>query len=58
MNTEINKTCSCGKPHPTLPLDAKFFRDEESSPLSGYYWNCECGSTMFLSIRSIYKDAE
>ena len=42
----INKTCSCGKKWLHLPETARtqFSSDE----LAGHYFECDCGSTLFI----------
>jgi hypothetical protein len=39
------RICSCGKHHPLIPTHARYLADDE---LSGWYWECTCGSTLFL----------
>lgn len=39
------KKCSCGKTYSLVPKQAKLFIDDK---LSGYYYNCSCGSTIFF----------
>lgn len=46
MNVKINKTCSCGKPHPTMP--DKFRLMDEDNIFDGAWFECSCGSTMFV----------
>lgn len=41
------KTCSCGRIHSVVPAIAKYQHD--GSDLSGWYWNCDCNSTLFLA---------
>ncbi len=40
------KTCSCGLEHFTIPHDAK--ENASGDIQSGFYWNCFCGSTLFV----------
>ncbi|PWU22989.1 hypothetical protein C5B42_04430 [Candidatus Cerribacteria bacterium 'Amazon FNV 2010 28 9'] len=45
------KTCGkCGKQFLEIPENARFFKGKTSDVLDGYYWNCECGSTLFSKI--------
>lgn len=37
---------SCGKNHPTIPAESEITRDSVRYDVA-YWWNCECGSTMF-----------
>lgn len=42
----IIRQCSCGKPHLKIPENAKFHDSDDS--FAGYYFNCSCGSTIFV----------
>jgi hypothetical protein len=42
------KTCTCGKHYETIPPEAKYLND--GSEFSGYYWNCECKTTLFVPL--------
>lgn len=44
------KTCSCGKVFCEIPAGAKFNPSKDN--LQGWYWNCECGSTLFYQVKS------
>jgi len=46
------KKCSCGKHFARVPEDAILQEDEE---MSGWYWNCECKSTLFMPIFQMEK---
>lgn len=40
------KKCACGLEHFEIPADATWVAEKNSFP--GVYWNCHCGSTLFL----------
>lgn len=40
------KACSCGKVHKVIPADAKV--QCEGDDLDGVYFDCACGSTLFI----------
>lgn len=43
------KRCGCcEKVFDTVPEHAKYHVDKECGLTNGYYWNCNCGSTMFI----------
>lgn len=43
----IQKRCTCcGHRFERIPEDARFHDD--NSPLRGFYWECRCGSTLFV----------
>lgn len=45
------KTCNCCKKvHTEIPADAKYSDDPG---LGGYFWNCECKSTLFVSNKKL-----
>lgn len=44
--SKVNKICSCGKLHPTIPMDAREWVDE--GVLIGFVWECECHSSPFV----------
>lgn len=46
------KTCGCGNHYEEVPSFAKYSPDPW---LGGYYWECVCGSTLFVPDR---KDAK
>lgn len=41
------KKCSCGAMYPAQPPRATVHR-EPSGYFSGHYWNCTCGTTLFV----------
>lgn len=46
----ISKWCAdpkCLKHHIYVPATAKY-QFTKGDPLSGWYWNCDCGTTMFI----------
>lgn len=45
-STRINKVCKCGKVHDPIPLLVREQLDDDH--VIGYYWECECKSTLFL----------
>ena len=47
------KTCSCGRQFETVPKDAKLSTD---SILPGYYFNCECKSTIVWPLSQVRKE--
>ncbi|NRA76783.1 MAG: hypothetical protein HRU18_01135 [Pseudoalteromonas sp.] len=46
---EVNKTCSCGRFFKTIPDDCIIHS-------TGYWWNCECKSTLFYGFISREKE--
>lgn len=44
------KTCSCGKTFNYIPGHAKKAAD---AILPGWYWNCDCGSTLVLPLKQL-----
>lgn len=42
---KILKTCSCGFEHKDLPPTTKYGGDDA---FKGFYFNCQCGSTLFV----------
>jgi hypothetical protein len=46
----VDKKCACGIVHEYIPENAKHVvkAGEDENPLSGWYWNCECKSTLFF----------
>ena len=45
----MTKACACGRIHREIPSGATTF--ESGDELAGTYWNCACGSTLFLPKR-------
>jgi hypothetical protein len=39
------KTCACGAEHKDLPPTTKYHSDDA---FAGFYFNCQCGSTLFV----------
>lgn len=48
-----NRVCSCGKLHTHVPFGARLQMDGDS--LDGYYWECECKSTLFLPLDYFWR---
>ena len=42
------KTCACGKTFLTIPENARFFVPDEGEFSHGWWWDCDCRSTLFL----------
>lgn len=49
MKLKTPKTCSCGRVHHDVPSVPLF----EAEELTGYYWDCECKSTLFAPLAII-----
>jgi len=49
------KTCSCGKTHTETGVDYKISFDEL---FAGFYFNCECKSTLFVKPTGVVKSEE
>lgn len=48
------KTCPrCHKKHDSIPAHAKHFIDPD---VGGYYWECDCGTTMFIPESEVDKN--
>lgn len=46
----LEKKCGkCGKIHKGAPDHAQFFIDPD---MGGFYWNCDCRSTLFIKYLS------
>lgn len=43
-----SKLCSCGRVHTVVPLEARL--QLNAGELTGYYWECTCGSTLFVAL--------
>lgn len=56
MRTPLNQpitlpepvVCKCTYVHFYIPAGATHLQDSPGSPLTGYYWQCKCGSTALL----------
>ena len=46
------KTCSCGAVFSGVPPDARI--QNTGDPLDGHYWECECGSTLFVPLSRVH----
>lgn len=60
MNTkgsQINKICNtCKKVHEIIPENAREWLDgDEANIVLGFFWECDCKSTMFSPVYSISK---
>lgn len=53
MKLKTPKTCSCGQVHHEVPSVPLF----EAEELTGYYWDCECKSTMFAPVAQVQADS-
>lgn len=51
----INKTCSCGEFHKSIPTDAKGWL--EDATLVGWVWECSCKSSLFISFKKLFGNA-
>lgn len=49
------KVCGCGKVFKSVPQDARVHLDPEEPTLSGYYWNCDCRSTLFVPLSKVTR---
>lgn len=54
MPIQIEKTCSCGKRHTEVPKTARVSHDPG---LGGLYWECSCGSTLYVPLRVLKQRA-
>jgi hypothetical protein len=45
------KKCSCGRIHTYVDEDYKYLTGD--NPLAGFYWNCECKSTLFSPFHNV-----
>ncbi len=55
MNLKIKKTCSCGRKFDSIPANAKYFDGEG---FEGYYFNCECKSTLFFPCKKPISNSD
>jgi hypothetical protein len=47
---KISKTCACGEHHDRIPESARYQPPGDSFDwLAGWFWECECRSTMFVA---------
>lgn len=55
MTLQLFKKCACGKIFTKLPESAKFYaqEDKQFADLDGYYWDCECKSTLFITLKKL-----
>ena len=44
--TSMSKTCTCGKHFESIPKNARFHSSDDE--FEGWYWDCSCGSTLFV----------
>jgi hypothetical protein len=51
MKLMKQKICSCKRVHAEIPKSHQF--EDCLDELSGLYWNCECGSTLFVPVSEI-----
>lgn len=51
IRLETPKVCSCGRVHKLIPANAK--RKDDCVHFNGWYWQCECGSTLFWPKRKL-----
>lgn len=50
----IKRTCSCGRVHDIIPATARYQKSAlEGDPLAGWYWECECGTTLFIPEKNL-----
>lgn len=45
---EVNKSCSCGIEHKHMPSNTRVY--EKGNVIHGYFWECECGSTLLIPL--------
>jgi len=50
------KKCSCGKVHSEVGRDHKATAEPDLYKIA-YWWNCDCGSTMFYPIGKVVRAA-
>jgi hypothetical protein len=55
MDTIMAKKCGCGKWFLNVPSNARVSRDPA---LGGVYWECTCGSTLFVPMRKLKANTE
>ena len=48
VKVRVSKICSCGRPH-------EGERELQVSDMGGF-WNCACGSTMFLPVEELPQE--
>lgn len=54
---KINWKCNCcGTLHETIPDDAREWNDDKE--FLGYFWECPCKSTLFISAPRLRKIAK
>ena len=52
MNRNISHKCHCcGKVHTLIPLKARPMMDINNIKIEGWFWECDCLSTMFYKIK-------
>lgn len=52
LTLKSSKQCSvCNKIHTQIPENTRF--QMIGDPLDGFYWECDCKSTMFVSIKKV-----
>lgn len=52
----INHKCSCGVIHLWFPVTAREW--VEDGDVIGYFWECECKSTLFISVQKLRRLSE
>jgi hypothetical protein len=50
------RRCSCGKLHEFVPRTARVLK--EDSELDGFYWECDCKTTLFEPFGTNSKTSE
>ncbi len=51
LNREPLKKCGCSRCYYKIPYHA--LKIQQGDELDGHYWNCECGSTLFIPLKEV-----